>query len=206
MYKTTNMTATKHIPLFILAVVVIILLLTIPLLVKRNTQTTEQRVGASGAYTQKVLETIEVKETVDLNTDPARFQLHVQHEVSQPETDSPPFAAIPQKLILIDKLTQTKRIELALMPSSYPNECAAMHQDLSIFKKWNTDWFSLDELAKVDPTYTSKLTDRYTVQIIYEEGENAQTYVSTNNINGVCYQITQATPVTPTQEEELPEE
>lgn len=165
----------------------------------RGTNSVEP-IGAADDIPKKQLSEVEVLETVDFSSAIPQFRLNFQAEDA---------TNIPTKFVLIDKTTHTSRIELPVMVSQYPSECMSHkkmdgHDQMGIsMKKWNTEWFTVPELGPVDTNYVPKLSSHYLVELTYSN--SSVTYVSINQINDVCYQISKSDPMTPNPRDEVPE-
>ncbi len=148
-------------------------------------------------YRNAQLDGLEVLEIVDFNTNPVRFKLNVQSHGE--------FSPVPHKLVLREKSTNELLFELPLVASENVHECASHEQMMEDMKKWNTDWFTIEELGEIDNEYETKLADKYIADVIYEDGGKSN-YLSKNAINGVCYHASKSTPLMPTDEDQLPED
>jgi hypothetical protein len=144
---------------------------------------------------QKVQQ-LEVLEAQDFNQNPTKLQLHVQSHGD--------FQYTPKSLVLKDKTTNKVRLELPLTASTDPHECSSHEQMMEDMKKWETDWFTIEELGTFDASYNSKLGDKYNVEIKYEEGQVSET-LTMKDITGVCYQVSKTAPLTPNPKEEAQE-
>jgi hypothetical protein len=148
------------------------------------------------AYSEpkKQLEHVQILETLDMNSGEPRFKLHVQTHVGT--------TIKPNKLVLFNKTTKQKVEEHVLTMSEYPNECVS-HQDmLDTMVKWDTQWFTLPALGNVDNLYTSQLTDKYSVLVLYQDGSLQEVEQSSHVIDGVCYQVQKTVPEIPLIERE----
>jgi hypothetical protein len=164
---------------------------------------------AEQVYSEKKLSNVEILETLDLGSDTPRFKLNLQtppmHEDSmdhQMTVDS--FTSTPKTLILRDKKTNEKKKELPLVYSTYQGECLMHNQMPDMVKKWETDWFTLTEFQTVTATYDSKLTDTYSVEILYEDQGSTNIYSSSHSISNVCYQTSKTVPLTPSPDDYIP--
>jgi hypothetical protein len=171
-------------------VAIVVLYLFVP---KTQTPNTGERIDAY-SEPQKQLEHVQILETLDLNSGEPRFKLHVQTHVGTP--------ILPDKLILFDKKTKQKVEEYVLTSSAYPNECISHHEMLDTMIKWDTPWFTLPALRNVDNSYASKLTDKYSVLVLYKDGSSQDIKQSSHMIDGVCYQVQKTVPEKPLRESE----
>lgn len=153
---------------------------------------------SSENYATRQTDVFEILETADLNSDTPRFKLHVQSHNAQTST--------PQKILLTNTKTGKIISELPLTFSAYQNECASHENMVTEMKKWDTAWFTVPGLDSIDSNYSSKLGNKYSASVVYDEGETRM-FLTTNEITGVCYQVAKATPVSPMPEErDLPSE
>jgi hypothetical protein len=146
---------------------------------------------------QRQLEGVEVFETQDFNGSTPKFRLNLQTNNQ--------FSAKPKKIVLIDKTTNKVKVELPLTASQYPNECIKYDILQNTVKKWDSEWFTVNDIGSTDTNFTPKLSIKYTAQVVYEDGTTTKIYSSTNDIAGVCYQVSKITPSIPDPKEETPE-
>jgi hypothetical protein len=197
MYKIKNMENSNKNKLVAIGLLGLGAILMVPLglqLINNNPDST----SALNNYPQQQLEGTEVLETQDFNGNSPKFRLNLQTNKQ--------FSSKPQKIVLIDKASNKGKVELPLTASQYPNECVAHDAMQDSVQKWDTEWFTVNNLSQVDNSYASKLSDNYTVQVVYEDGSSAKVYSSLDSIAGVCYQVSKLTPSTPNPAEELPED
>lgn len=160
---------------------------------------------------KRQLSGIEILETQDLSTNTPRFKLHVQTVPEEGHTamngqgmGHSGLTAKPERILLLEKDTKRVRMELPLIYSPYQNECIAHHHLLDTVEKWDTDWFTIPDLNLVDKEYASKLSNTYSVEIVYNEG-STEKLISENMVGNVCYQTTESVLMTPRPEDTIPE-
>ncbi|MDQ3098751.1 MAG: hypothetical protein M3Q44_03325 [bacterium] len=185
----------KSKPVLLLLLIVVIVVFGFMLYSKNNTigtNTVDQSL-ASGNLPTKQLSGIEILETLDLNRSVPHFKLNVQADGS--------FQSVPQKLLLIDKVSRKSVMELPLVKSKFEIECAHHNELIVEMHKWETDWFTASSIGAIDTTYNPKLSNKYSVEVVYNDA-SSETFSSINSISGVCYQVSKAVPTSPDPRDE----
>lgn len=159
------------------------------------TQSNNRLVDSTNAA-YKQLDTIEVLETANFNGDVPQFKLNIQAKED--------FMSTPERLVVMDKSSQQEMFNLPLFQSVYTGECLLHTETLSSIKKWETDWFSIPNFSVTDNLYSSKLSDTYSVKVVYSD-ESSELFQSTNSISGVCYQVSKTESSSPNPEDEVEE-
>lgn len=170
-------------------IVGIALLVAVLLFMKLRTSTPRVENNISQFYNRQ-LQSIEIFESLDANTRSPRFKLHAQSKE--------PMTSVPEKVLLIEKNTKNIRQELSLTKSENEEECLPhSHMPIHSMPKWDTEWFSLEEIPSVNNEYSSKLVDTYSIVVLYKDGSMDQLSSSVHEITDVCYHVSKATPMTP---------
>ncbi len=190
---------TRQNKIILFTVIFILLIIAIPLVIQRTKGNSLDTILASNPSEEKQLEDVEILETVNMNSDRPQFKLNVQTHGE--------FTQIPERLLLVDKVSNSIALQLPLSPSLYPTECV-MHRNMNdnmLMKKWETQWFTVDGITQVDATYAPKLSQKYSVHLDYYLNTEQVTFTSKNEITDVCFQIPKSEAISPTEEEYMEE-
>lgn len=155
-----------------------------------NRQTTTDTMAFGTLPHEHNTDRLVVLESVDFNYNPPRFQLHVQAPRA--------FSERPENLVLTDKTTNTPLMDLPLQASEYPNECITHHHLHDTVVKWNTEWFTIPAYAQLDASYDSKLNERLMTVIHNRVGGVSGVDFRNEEIDGVCFHVSEAIPTSPT--------